>query len=163
MLQPININPVPLQIADTNLGILQGAGPSSPAYNEYNPLFNRNKVSMQASGVSGQQDTYGDEVTLNALYDRYSVSLGQLYYRTDGFRNNNDLKKEIYDLFAQVSLTYQTSVQAEVKYMDGKTVISPCASIPRSRTKHCVTAHMPVPSVWGFATLSRLTPIFSPR
>ena len=120
MLQPININPVPLQIADTNLGILQGAGPSSPAYNEYNPLFNRNQVRLQAGGVYGQQDTYGDEVTLNALYDRYSMSLGQLYYRTDGFRNNNDLKKEIYDLFAQVSLTYQTSVQAEVKYMDEK-------------------------------------------
>lgn len=47
----------------------------------------------------GQQDT-GNEVTLNALYDRYSMSLGQFYYRTDGFRNNNDLKKEMYNLFA---------------------------------------------------------------
>jgi len=120
MLQPININPVPLQLADTNLNIQQGAGPSSPAYNEYNPLFNRNQVSLQAGGVWGQQNTYGDEVTLNGVYDRYSMSLGQLYYKTDGFRVNNDLTKEIYNLFAQASLTYQTSVQAELRYTDDR-------------------------------------------
>jgi tetratricopeptide (TPR) repeat protein len=120
MLQPININPVPLQLADTNLNIQQGAGPSSPAYNEYNPLFNRNQIMLQAGGVLGQQNTYGDEVTLNGVYDRYSMSLGQLYYKTDGFRVNNDLKKEIYNLFAQASLTYQTSVQAELRYTDDR-------------------------------------------
>ena len=37
---------------------------------------------------------------LSALYDRYAVSLGQLHSDTNGFRPNNDLKQDIYDVFA---------------------------------------------------------------
>lgn len=53
-----------------------------PAYNEYNPLFNRNRLALQASGMWGDKGTYGDEVTLNGVYDNLSASLGQMYYKT---------------------------------------------------------------------------------
>jgi tetratricopeptide (TPR) repeat protein/opacity protein-like surface antigen len=118
LLQPININPVQPQFADSNLNIFKGAGPANPSYNEYNPLFNRNQVSLQASGVYGQKGILGDEVSLNAVYDRLSFSVGQFYYESDGFRANNDQRKEIYNLFAQGMLSYKTSIQLEARYTD---------------------------------------------
>ncbi|HOD34777.1 MAG TPA: TonB-dependent receptor [Syntrophales bacterium] len=118
LLQPININPVQPQLAEGRMNILQGAGPANPSFNEYNPLFNRNQVSLQASSVWGNKNTLGDEVALNAVYDRFSLSLGQFYYKTNGFRENNDLESVIYNLFAQAMLTHRTSVQAELRYTD---------------------------------------------
>jgi len=118
LLQPININPVQPQLAEGRMNILQGAGPANPSFNEYNPLFNRNQVSLQASGVWGNKNTLGDEVALNAVYDRFSMSLGQFYYKTNGFRDNNDLESVIYNLFTQAMLTHKTSVQAEFRYKD---------------------------------------------
>ena len=118
LLQPININPVQPQFAESNLNIYKGAGPANPSYNEYNPLFNRNQVSLQASGVVGQKGIWGDEVTVSAIYDRLSFSVGQFYYASDGFRTNNDQTKEIYNFFAQGMLSYQTSLQFEARYTD---------------------------------------------
>jgi hypothetical protein len=68
----------------------------------------------------GSQNTAGDEVTLSGIYDRLSMSFGQFYYKTDGFRTNNDQNKELYNAFAQWMITPQTSVQAEVRYTDYK-------------------------------------------
>ena len=118
LMQPLNINPTQASLANSNLQILQGTGPSSLAYNEFNTLFNRNRVALQASGVAGNKDTYGDEITASALYDRYSLSLSQFYYRTDGFRENADQKRSIYDAFGQVMITPSTSVLAEARYTD---------------------------------------------
>ncbi len=62
LLQPINITPVQPQLAETNLFILDGAGPADPAFNEFTPLFNRNRLALQASGVVGSNRTCGDEL-----------------------------------------------------------------------------------------------------
>jgi len=118
LLQPINITPVQPQLAESDLRIYEGTGPASPSFNEYGPLFNRNRTNLQASGVWGEKGILGDEVALNALYNRFSMSLGQFYYESDGFRANNDQQKEIYNLFMQGSLSYKTSLQAELRYTD---------------------------------------------
>ena len=118
LLQPININPVQPQMAESKLRIYEGSGPSNLSQNEFNPLFNRNGANLQASGVAGQRGTYGDEVTVSGVYDWFSVSAGQFYYRTDGFRSNNDQEKEIYNVFMQATPYYRTSIQAEVRYND---------------------------------------------
>ena len=118
LLQPININPVQPQLAESNLRVFEGAGPVQSAFNEYNPLFNRNRIALQTSGIAGQKNTIGDEVTLNGIYDNVSASIGQLYYKTKGYRPNNDLYREIYNVFAQASVAYQTSIQAEARYSD---------------------------------------------
>jgi tetratricopeptide (TPR) repeat protein len=118
LLQPLNVNPVQPSLAQNNFSILEGAGPSSPSFNEFNPLFLRNRLALQASGVAGSQDTFGDEVVLSGLRNRFSYSLGQFHFRTDGFRENDDQTQNIYDVFAQASLSHKTSVLAEFRAFD---------------------------------------------
>jgi Tfp pilus assembly protein PilF len=115
LLQPLNIDPVQPRLAASNLFILSGAGPADPAFNEYNALFNRNRLSLQLSGLYGGNRTFGDEVVHSAVLNDFAYSLGQFYYETRGFRPNNDLKQEIYNVFAQARLSRDTSVQAEVR------------------------------------------------
>ena len=120
LLQPITINPVPPLLAESNLQGLTAVGASQASFNEYNPLFNRNRFALQASGIAGERDTWGDEVLQSGVWGRFSYSLGQVHYETDGFRENNDLKKNIYDIFAQMSLSYATSIQGEFRASDVK-------------------------------------------
>jgi tetratricopeptide (TPR) repeat protein len=121
LLQPININPVQPQFAESKRLILGGTGPASPSFNEYNSLFERNRLALQASGVVGNQDTLGDEVVLSGLKGRISGSAGQYHYETDGFRTNNDLTDDIYNIFLQGSISHKTSMQAEYRYRDTET------------------------------------------
>ncbi|UCF95180.1 MAG: TonB-dependent receptor, partial [Desulfobacterales bacterium] len=118
LLQPINITPVQPQLAETNLFILEGAGPADPAFNEFNPLFLRNRFALQASGVAGGNDTLGDEITQSGVWGRWSYSLGQFHFETDGFRENNDQEQDIFNVFSQVSLSQNTSILAEWRYAD---------------------------------------------
>jgi tetratricopeptide (TPR) repeat protein len=118
LLQPINITPVQPQLAESNLFILEGAGPSDPSFNEFNPLFLRNRLALQASGVAGGNSILGDELVQSGVWGRYSYSIGQFHYETDGFRKNNDQDQDIYNAFGQVALSYKTSVQAEYQYRD---------------------------------------------
>jgi tetratricopeptide (TPR) repeat protein len=118
LLQPINISPVQPQLAESNLFILSGAGPAEPSLNEFNPLFNRNRFALLASGIAGSNDSLGDELVQSGVWGPLSYSLGQLHFETDGFRPNNDLRQNIYNVFAQGSLSYKTSVQAEYRSTD---------------------------------------------
>ncbi|MFC1886026.1 FecR domain-containing protein [Thermodesulfobacteriota bacterium] len=118
LLQPININPIQPSLAESNQQILTGAGPTDPAFNEFNPLFNRNRVALQANAVAGENDTKGDDLVFSGVYGKFSFSAGQNYYKTDGFRENNDLEQRLYNVFAQASLTHKTGIQAEYRYTD---------------------------------------------
>ena len=44
--------------------------------------------------------------------------MGQFHYETDGFRENNDLEEDIYNIFVQTRLSHKTSVQAEYRDKD---------------------------------------------
>jgi tetratricopeptide (TPR) repeat protein len=116
LLQPINLTPVQPQLAESNLLILDRLGPQSSSYNEFNPLFARNSLSLQASGVYGNNDTWGDEVTQSGLWNQFSYSLGQFHYESDGFRDNNDLETDIYNVFMQYAITPKLNVQAEYRH-----------------------------------------------
>jgi tetratricopeptide (TPR) repeat protein len=118
LLQPININPVGPNQAESQLGIFQGTGPMSPSFNEFNSLFERNRVALQLSGVAGENSTLGDEVVLSGVYNNMSFSLGQFHQETDGVRENNDLEQNIYNAFFQASLTSKASIQAEIRSRD---------------------------------------------
>jgi tetratricopeptide (TPR) repeat protein len=121
LLQPLNITPVQPRLAETNLFILEGAGPADLASNEFNTLFNRNRLALQASGVAGGKDTWGNELVHSAVWGRWSYSIGQFHHETDGFRVNNDLEQNIYNGFVQLSTSEKTtSVQAEFRSSDKK-------------------------------------------
>ena len=118
LLQPINITPIQPLLAESNLFILDGAGPSDPSFNEFNPLFLRNRFALQASAVGGGNDTVGDELVHSAVWNKLSYSLGQFHHQTNGFRENNDQKQDILNGFVQLSLSPETSIQGEIRHKD---------------------------------------------
>ena len=46
------------------------------------------------------------------------ADIGQFHFETDGFRTNNDQEQDIWNVFAQVSLSHKTSIQGEYRYAD---------------------------------------------
>ena len=121
LLQPINISPIQPQLAETNLFVLSGAGPSSIGFNEFNPLFASNGLRLQANAVVGENNTRGNDLVVSGIADRFSFSLGQFHYETDGIRDNNDQDRDLYNLFAQVELSVRTHVQAEIRSAEADT------------------------------------------
>jgi tetratricopeptide (TPR) repeat protein len=115
LLQPLNITPVQPSLAVSNLRILEGAGPSTPSFNEFNTLFNRNRLTIQASGLAGGNETLGDELVHSGIWGKLSYSLGQFHYENKGLRNNNDQERDIYNIFAQMTPSNKTSLQTEYR------------------------------------------------
>ena len=114
LLQLNNINPVQPRLAATDLNIITGGGPAT-AFNEFTPLFERNKPQLVASGVVGNNSTLGNETIISGLYGRTSFSLGQFHYETSGFRKNNDIINNNYNAFIQFAATPRFNVQTEIR------------------------------------------------
>jgi hypothetical protein len=116
LLQPINITPIQPRLTQSNLFLISAGGPGSLSFNEFNPLFNRNRLALQASGLAGEHDTWGGEGVFSGIADKTSFSLGYTHFTTDGFRLNNDQQDDILAAFVQQELTPNTSIQAEYRY-----------------------------------------------
>jgi tetratricopeptide (TPR) repeat protein len=115
LLQPTNITPLQAELGVSDLAILQGAGPSSLSFNEFNPLFTRNGAALQANAIFGTDGTMGDDLVVSGIHGPFSGSAGQFHYETHGFRPNNDIEHNIYNAFAQVTVTPKLSLQAEMR------------------------------------------------
>jgi ferric-dicitrate binding protein FerR (iron transport regulator)/opacity protein-like surface antigen len=118
MLQDVNINPVQPSISETNLNLATRGGPTEAGFNEFTPLFERNDIQFNASGVGGNNDTFGGEGVVSALYDGLSISGGAFHYESDGWRTNNDINHDIYELYAQYAVTPELNVQVEYRHRD---------------------------------------------
>src|SRR5437867_5485960 len=116
LLQPINITLIQPRLAESNLFLISAGGPGALSFNEFNPIFNRDRLAVQASGLVGENSTFGGEGVVSGIYKKASFSLGYAHFETDGFRINSDQKDDILNAFAQVELSPQTSVQAEYRY-----------------------------------------------
>ena len=113
LFQEINLNPVQPSLAETNLDLITRDGPARPGFNEFNAMFERNQVQVNSASQFGDHETRGEEVTVSGIFNQFSASVGQFWYETDGFRDNNDYEHAIYDAFAQAALTPWLNVQAE--------------------------------------------------
>ncbi len=120
LLQPLNNNPVQPLLGGSGSGILAGAGPSDSSMSEFNALFMRDGTRLLVSGIGGGNSIVGEEVILSGLSGRYSYSLGQFRYKTDGFRINNDRDQTLLNGFLQVSLTQKATIQWEFRYNETK-------------------------------------------
>ena len=116
LLQPLNMTPIQPRLAESNLFLISAGGPGALSFNEFNPIFNRDGVTFQTSGLAGENSTYSGEGVLSGIYKNAGFSLGGFHYRTDGFRTNSDQKDTIANAFLQLELTPDTSVQAEYRY-----------------------------------------------
>jgi tetratricopeptide (TPR) repeat protein len=116
LLQPINTTPIQPRLAESNLFLISAGGPGSLSFNEFNPLFNRDGVTFQVTGLGGENDTWAGEAVLSGIYKKLSFSVGYSDFHTDGFRRNADLRDQIGTAFVQVELSPEASIQAEYRY-----------------------------------------------
>ena len=112
--QPLNLDPLQPQLSNTNLGLLDGIGPSDLSYNEYNPLFTRNGMALQLDAAVAEEDTWSNDAIVAGLFDRFAFSLGQYHTETDGFRFNADYEQDIVNLFTQFAFSEDISLQFEI-------------------------------------------------
>lgn len=118
LLQPINITPVQPQLTDENIGFLNNTGSGSISSNEYDPLYTSNGAHLVLNGAYGSRNTKSDTAVVSGVYDHLSMSFGQFHYQTDGFRENDDYRQDVYDVFAQYALTERFNIQLELKSED---------------------------------------------
>ena len=116
LLQPTNITPIQPSFSVSNLFLISSSGASNISFNEFNPLFNRNRVALQASGLVGNNETWGGEGIVSGIYNKLSLSAGYTKFKTDGWRENADQDDEIANAFVQYELSHKTSIQAEYRY-----------------------------------------------
>lgn len=121
LLQPLNTTPIQPRLAESNLFLISAQGPAGLSFNEFNPLFNRDQVNIQANGFFGEDDTWLGEAIVSGIYDKVSFSAGYDKFSTEGFRDNADQDDEIANGFVQVQLSQKTSVQAEVRHRELET------------------------------------------
>lgn len=130
LLQPININPVQPHLAVSQRGLLNASGMASSSFQDFTRNFEGSRPQMIVSGVVGNMGTYSDEVTLSGLLDKFSYSLGQYHYQTDGFtrsygstqkeRENTEQHHDIYDAFLQWAINDRFSTQFEFVHRETK-------------------------------------------
>jgi opacity protein-like surface antigen len=118
LLQPTNITPIQPRLAESNQFLISAQGPGGLSFNEFNPIFNRNRAAIQGSGLAGEEDTFGGEGVVSGIYKNFSFSGGYSYFETDGWEDNTDQDDKIANIFAQYELSYKTSIQAEFRYRD---------------------------------------------
>jgi len=121
MLQPLNFTPIQPRLGESNLLLIASQGPGVLAFNEFNPLFNRDQANVQADFMGGSDSTAGGDVIISGITKKFSYSVGYSGFKTDGFRENNSQDDKIADGFLQAVLSPSTSLQAEVRYRGLKT------------------------------------------
>jgi tetratricopeptide (TPR) repeat protein len=121
LLQPLNMTPIQPRLAESNLFLISSGGPGGLSFNEFNPIFNRDGVTFQASGLVGEHSTGAGEGIVSGIYKKASFSLGYSGFETNGFRENNDQKDDIANAFFQYEFTPKTSAQFEYRYRNIKT------------------------------------------
>jgi hypothetical protein len=114
MTQPLNLDPLQPQLSNSNLGLLDGIGPGELSYNEYNPLFTRNGLAFQLDASIAKENTWSNDAIIAGLHNQLAFSLGQFHTETDGFRPNADYDQDLYNLFAQLDVSDNTSLQIEI-------------------------------------------------
>jgi tetratricopeptide (TPR) repeat protein len=116
LLQPLNMTPIQPHLAESNLFLISAGGPAGLSFNEFNPIFNRNGITFQTSGLAGENSTYSGEGVLSGIYKNFAFSLGGFHFQTDGWRTNADQRDAIANAFLQLELSPQTSFQVEYRY-----------------------------------------------
>ncbi|WP_394752319.1 tetratricopeptide repeat protein [Crenothrix sp.] len=122
LLQPININPVQPHLSVSQRGSLNASGIANSSLQDFTRIYERNRPQLLLSGIGGSQNSFGDEAILSGIYNKFSYSLGQFHFGTDGINvdnlsqiNKQDSKERhnIYDAFIQSALGDHLDLQLE--------------------------------------------------
>ncbi len=114
MFAPFITSPVQLLYTQPELPIQTGNARLKQAVNENSSLFISNGLKFNGDVILGSNDTIGENISVSGVYDKFSFSIGQLKYKTDGYRINNDQDHELLNLLTQYNFTPNTSIQLEL-------------------------------------------------
>jgi len=118
LLQPVNAAPLPPRLQQIRNPVLPGSGPVTPSFQEFNPLFARDRHALSFGAAAGSAATWSDEVVYGHYRGGRSFQLGQYHHETDGFRANADMHQDFYRVFYQEDLGPKTSYQVELSHGD---------------------------------------------
>ncbi len=116
LMQPLSMTPIQPHLAESNLFLIGAGGPGALSFNEFNPVFNRDGLNFQSSGLVGEKNTYAGEGVLSGIHGNAAFSVGGFHSTSDGFRQNNKFKDDIGNAFVQYEFSPKTSIQAEYRY-----------------------------------------------
>ena len=86
LLQPLNMTPIQPHLAESNLFLISAGGPAALSFNEFNPLFTRNRFALQASGVFGSNYTLVMKSQPSPVFGTISpTALGSFIFRRMDF------------------------------------------------------------------------------
>ncbi|HGG60359.1 MAG TPA: tetratricopeptide repeat protein, partial [Gammaproteobacteria bacterium] len=114
LLQPLNHFPLQSPLTDTS-ELFDGAGPTSFAFNEFNPMFIHEGLAAEINAIGGNRGAAGDDLMLSWLTHRFSLAASQAHFENDGARVNQDYRIDSYELFGQGRIGEQTSVQLSLR------------------------------------------------
>jgi tetratricopeptide (TPR) repeat protein len=118
LMQPVGLNPIQPRLSESNLFLISAGGPGALSFNEFNQLFTRNGLTVQANGMAGNHETTAGELIVSGLYDRFAFSLGGFDFDTEGWRANADQKDTLGNIFLQYDFAATTGLQFEYRKRD---------------------------------------------
>ncbi len=114
LFQPINLIPIKPQSDKQNI-FIQEAISTGDANDRYDSsLYTRDGTNFLINGTIGSNNLLSDNIIVYGLSNSLSYSLGQYYFQTDGYRENNDLKQKNYNIFLQKEFTPKLNMQLEL-------------------------------------------------
>ncbi|MEM6620757.1 MAG: TonB-dependent receptor [Pseudomonadota bacterium] len=112
LLSPPSKTPYQLQLAETDLALLETSGPTRITFSEFGPAFESNGFRLDLSGVVG---SFGNETAVTVLQDNVSISLGQLFFEDDGFRANNDIEQKVFGGLVKFAVSERLTLLGEYR------------------------------------------------
>jgi len=119
--QPLGAQPLPLGLSESGMMVVQGAGPGDLGINEYNSLFMQEGLNARAELLGGSRNTRAYDANAGLLWEQVALSIGQYRYKTDGFRENNDVDYKISNALLQWQPLQKLGFQVEVSQREDET------------------------------------------
>ncbi len=115
LLSPPTNDPVQPSLSEPSLALVSIPGVTRPTFHEFSPLFNRDGWFGVGFAGIGNNGILTDELAFSYLNRNFSISVGQYYYKDDGFRFNDDIEHSVVSMLAKYAPTPEVTFTAEAR------------------------------------------------
>jgi len=115
LLQPASQNPITPEQNDMTIGVFKGDDPADLSFNEYSAMFEQNGETLDLNFSAGGNNSSGHAVTFAGLENNTSFSTSHYFYKSDGFRKNNQRSDEIFNQNIRSDISQNTSILFEAR------------------------------------------------
>ncbi len=116
--QPLTLDPIPAHRSAVDLSIPRSSGPATASQYELNPLFVSQGAAFSLDRLVGESRTNGGQASVSLLGEKHAMTAGIFRYKSDGFRQNNDIDRTIGSVLLQAMPIPSLSLQAELRNSD---------------------------------------------